>query len=445
MQTGGSQRNRGSWTMAALWAVCLTLNVGCNAFSPSLASPASPDTQQGDAGTPPEPPDAGEASTGPDGGVGSEADAGLPDAGSPPVGCTQTTQRWQITENGNVYSGRAERQYDADGKLVQERTFSPTDVLQVERVYEYEPSGWLRDERSRAIDGDVSVSSHTHRTYLADGRLLTRTATHQRLSPRQRPTTSTIRDSRTYGASGQLLHDEHHETHDSYSVQLLNTYIYDTQGRLDAVETFSRGQLVLRRVATYDAQGRLERVDRFGEYAGGPDYYTYPAEGGWSVEYRAPGWLETWKYDAQGRLREMRTGHDSGSGSEFFTFDTEGRLRTHSKGERAGRYSGGEQHTHTYDAEGRRTSTETQRRWSDSHTHPVDFSDEQTRTAYTYDAAGQFRLREERVLSAVQGFEGQRWESAPPGFLLERTEATGPNCRPPPDAPPPQDTYAFPR
>jgi hypothetical protein len=75
----------------------------------------------------------------------------------------------------------------------------------------------------------------------------------------------------------------------------------------------------------------------------------------------------------------------------------------------------------------------------------VDFSDEQTLMVYTYDEAGQFRLREERVLRAVQGFEGRQWESAPPGYLLERTEARGPTCRPPPDAPPPQDTYAFPQ
>lgn len=447
MHTGGSQGTQGSWAAAVLGAVCLALNAGCGAASPPWVSPTSPATLPGDAGTPP---DTGGASTPPDASAGSEADAGRPDAGppdagSPPVGCTQITQRWQITEDGNVYSGRAERQYDTDGTLVQERTFSPTDVLQVEHVYEYEPSGRLKDKRSRAIDGDVSVSSHTHLTYLADGRLLTRTTTHQGLSPRRPPMTSTIRDSRTYGADGRLVREEHHETNDSYSVQLLNTHIYDTQGRLDAVETFSRGQLVLRRVAMYDAQGRLIQVDRFGEYAGGPDHYTYPAEGGWRVEYQAPGWLESWKYDAQGRLREMITGHSSGGGSEFFAFDSEGRLLKHSKGEHAGRYAGGEEHTHTYDAEGRRTRTESRRGWSDSHTHPIDFSEEQTLTAYTYDAAGQFRMREERVLSARHGFEGLRWESAPAGYLLERTEATGPSCRPPPDAPPPQDTYAFPQ
>ncbi len=41
-------------------------------------------------------------------------------------------------------------------------------------------------------------------------------------------------------------------------------------------------------MATYDAQERLTRVDRFGEYAGEPDLYTYPPEGGWFVEYRGP-------------------------------------------------------------------------------------------------------------------------------------------------------------
>ena len=70
-------------------------------------------------------------------------------------------------------------------------------------------------------------------------------------------------------------------------------------------------------------------------------------------------------------------------------------------------------------------------------------SDERTLTTYTYDAAGQFRMREERVLYARSGFETAEWETAPPGFLLERTEAHGPLCQPPPDAPPPRDSHAL--
>ncbi|HEX8703287.1 MAG TPA: hypothetical protein VF815_30905 [Myxococcaceae bacterium] len=425
MQAGGSQQHPGSWSVAVLWALCLALNAGCGASSPPRASPAAPDTFQGDAGTPP--------------------DAGIPDAGSALAGCSQTTLRWQITPEGNVYSGRAERQYDADGKLLQEQTFSSTEALLSERVYEYEPSGQLKADRARVVEGDRTSTTDIQLTYLADGRLLTRTTLHQWLFPGQAPRVSSTRERRTYGADGLLQQEERLDEDASSSLQLLHTYSYDAQGRLGTVETFYRGQPHLRRVATYDGQGRLSQVDRFGEYGGGPDLYTYPAEGGWSVTYRAPGWLETWRYDAQGRLLEMRTGHDSGSGSESFSFDAEGRLLTQGKGVQAGRYSGGEGHTHTYDAEGRRVSTATRRRWSDSHTSPIDFSEEHTLATYTYDAAGQFRMREERVVSARHGHEGIQWESAPPGFVLERTEARGPHCRPPPDAPPPQDTYAFPR
>jgi YD repeat-containing protein len=199
---------------------------------------------------------------------------------------------------------------------LQERTFSPTDVLLAERFYTYKPGGRLSGERSRTIDDDVTYSTHVYLTYLTDGRLLTRTASQQRRSPRSPPSDLTLRESRTYAASGHLLQEERVETLDTYSTQMLQTCSYDAQGRLATVETSYGGRLTLRRVATYDAQGRLTRVDRFGEYAGEPDLYTYPAEGGWLVEHRAPGWVESWRYDTQGRLRERLTGDHSGSSGE---------------------------------------------------------------------------------------------------------------------------------
>ncbi len=442
MQAGGNQRRSGSRAVAVLWVVCLAASASCGVSSPvpgmgadAGTGPAQPDIPSGDAGTQSED---GGVSASPDGGVGGTADSGFPDAGSVPAECTHTTRRWDATPDGGVYSGRVERHYGAEGKLLQEQAFNAVEELTAEHVYVYEPGGRLSDERSTFIQNGMATSTASHMTYDADGRLLTRTTTTRS------PTLSSKWVQRTYDAYGHLLREEHLEEQGGYRSQWRYTYSYDAQGRLSTVELFFGEELRLRRVATYDAQGRLARVDESGPSAGGADLYTYPDEGGWTTQHQAPGWSETWRYDAQGRLLDMRWGDHSGTGGASFSFDAAGRLLTHREWSAALRRWNSEGQTHTYDTEGRRTRSETERRWSDSHTYPVDRFDQRTLTTYTYDAAGQFRMREERVLHERSGFEGREWESAPPGLLLERTEARGRTCLPPPDAPPPHDAYAFP-
>lgn len=448
MQAGGSRRRCGSRAVAVL--VCLALNAACSASSltPPLGTdtespPGSPDNASGEANPPPQP---GPVPVKPDGGVVSEPDAGLPDAGGEPEGCLHTTRRWQATLDGGVYSGRVEQQYGTDGKLLQEQVFNAADAMTSEHTYAYSPGGQLTDEENRATDPSRGTTSsiRTQRTYDAEGRLLTRTTMAKRQDPNHSPWIWLTTVRHTYDSAGRRLQREERVNNpDGSHSQFLQAYSYDAHGRLDKVESFYGGELRVSKVATYDAQGRLERVDEITDYGRGLDNYTYPAEGGWEVLRRATDWRETWTYDAQGRVLEMTWGHSSGSGSESFRFDTAGRLLRHGKGESATRRSDSQVEAHTYDAEGRRVRTEIERRGYDSHTHPVDRYEESMLMTYTYDAAGQFRMREERVVRAINGFESQVWESAPPGFLLQRTEARGRTCRPPPDAPPPQDPAAF--
>jgi YD repeat-containing protein len=326
-----------------------------------------------------------------------------------------------------------------------ERVFSASDTLMADRVYVYEPSGRLREEHSSVTEYYApTTSTSSHLTYDAAGRLLTRTTTKQVLMT-PRPPPSTTRVSRTYDADGRLLQVEQLEQSGESRQHWFHTYSHDAQLRLVTVETHREGELRLRRVVTYDAEGRRLRVDPSGpDNWGYPDQYFYPDEGGWRVEHRAPGWVETWTYDAQGRLLGRRSGDPSGTSGESFSFDAAGRRLTSGEGYTTSRSASTQAHTHTYDEEGRRVRTETERHWHDSHTHPIDRHDERTLTTYTYDAAGQFRLREERVLYARSAYESRSWESAPPGFLLERTEAHGCICRPPPDAPPPHDSADLP-